>query len=679
MLTVLDYRLDTLLWCLLAVGATLAAHLWLRWRRRARGLPRLVWWLVGVFCCLAVWQTEDAARDQRDNLARLVAGLAPTYALELARMGHEQITLDTPPDDPRYLRLIEAEKDWLTANPSVADIYTMRQDAQGALHLLVDSETDYDHSGAYDDERETRTQIGEVYQATGGISEALRGRLVFDPVIVEDRWGVWVSAFAPILNSAGETEAIVGVDYPAADWVAAIADARRATLVNFTVIVLVALLAGGAYQEVSAELVRRIQYERELEAANLEAEAATYAKSMFLANMSHELRTPLTAILGYGELLSEILAGSAVTAEAREACAVMNGNGTHLLGLINDILDLSKIEAGRLEVERLRFAPSDIMRDVEATMRVRAQAKSLELHVMGEGLIPATIESDPTRLRQILLNLLGNAIKFTERGSVMLRVRCLGADGPNPLLELAVIDTGVGMTTEQASRLFQPFAQADASMNRRFGGTGLGLMISRSLARLLGGDLTVISGPGQGSTFTATIATGGLDGVKLVNPLATTLNSLPPAAKAPLAQAPGARVLLAEDGPDNQRLIGLVLRKAGVDLAIVEDGQQLLDEALASMAEDRVYDLILTDVQMPVMDGLTATQALRAAGYTGPIVALTANTMSGDQERCEAAGCDGHLGKPIDRHALCRVVAERTAASRARRAEMQAAVDSDDR
>ncbi len=398
-----------------------------------------------------------------------------------------------------------------------------------------------------------------------------------------------------------------------------------------------------------------------LQKASEAAGSANQAKSEFLANMSHEIRTPMTAILGFSDLLLENLERP----ENIAAANTIKRNGQHLLELINDILDLSKIEAGKLKVEAIEFSPSEVIGTVTSLMRVRAEAKGLSLSATYRGGIPKTILSDPTRFRQILTNLIGNAIKFTTTGSVHLVVGLVpippDADGrQSPCLRVDVTDTGIGMTKEQAAKLFKPFVQADSSTTRKFGGTGLGLTISKQLAEMLGGNLTSTSSAGEGSTFTVTIETGPLDRVELLEDVSeaiaeTTLNV---ETSTKHASQLNCRVLLAEDGPDNQRLITFVLEKAGAGVTLAENGQIAYDLALAARAEGEPFDVILMDMQMPVMDGYEAVRKLRAADYTEPIVALTANAMAGDEAKCREAGCDQYATKPINTPNLIGIIAQ---------------------
>ena len=392
-----------------------------------------------------------------------------------------------------------------------------------------------------------------------------------------------------------------------------------------------------------------------LEEFNQLAETANRAKSEFLANMSHEIRTPMTAILGY----SDVLLGELEQESSLSAVQTIKRNGEHLLNLINDILDLSKIEAGKLVVEQISCSPIQVVADVASLMRVRAQAKNIPLDIEYAGSIPESIHCDPIRLRQILINLIGNAIKFTETGSVRVLTRLIQSSDRPSWLQFDVIDTGIGMTQEQVLRLFKPFMQADSSTSRKFGGTGLGLSISKRLAKLLGGDILVSSTPGEGSTFSVTVETGALDGVQMLESPAEAMaeGRREPKPNAVADVKLDCRILLAEDGPDNQRLLSFVLTKAGAEVTVVEDGHIAYEQALAARDEGRPFEVVLMDMQMPIMDGYTATKKLREEGYDGPIIALTANAMLGDDEKCREAGCDGYLTKPIDRAKFLPVIA----------------------
>ena len=414
------------------------------------------------------------------------------------------------------------------------------------------------------------------------------------------------------------------------------------------------------------------QAEASLERARSLAEAANRAKSEFLANMSHEIRTPMSAILGFAEILRTEQIDEQQTDGYLET---IQRNGQHLLSLINDILDLSKIESGRMELESVSIDPRQIVDGVLDLMRPRAQEKDLDLRMEIAPDLSRSLVTDPVRLKQILVNLMGNAIKFTENGSVTLRVRTEGED-ENVRLLCAVQDTGIGMDQTQMERIFQPFSQADNSTTRRFGGTGLGLTISRRLARMLGGELSVTSEIGAGSTFRLVVAGTEISPDTVQAEFDAWLHSdstaqLTESVDAPLptdkpswlehdmgsskaSEAPlaGARILLAEDGADNQVLLRHVLTRAGATLEIAGDGQAAADRLLFPRPEDQPIELLLLDMQMPRLDGYQTAKLLRKEGQRIPIVALTAHAMLGDRERCTDAGCDDYATKPIDRAQL---------------------------
>ncbi|CAH9054279.1 Sensor histidine kinase RcsC [Pseudoalteromonas haloplanktis] len=378
-----------------------------------------------------------------------------------------------------------------------------------------------------------------------------------------------------------------------------------------------------------------------LETAIAQAEQANQLKSRFLANMSHEIRTPLTAIMGFTE---QLLHSEKPTNDKHHLGTILR-NSKHLLELINNILDLSKIEAEKLAVEQTPLNVVQLIHDVESIIKPLAQEKQLSFTINYALPLPHTINSDITRLKQILINIASNAVKFTEQGQVTITAKY---QAPKTLT-FVIEDTGIGMSSNQIKRLFTPFEQADATTTRRFGGTGLGLCISKNLAQLLGGDVSVTSEVGVGSCFTIDIdchlhnSLGG-------NLLLTEHSQLTPEKDPQLSFASNsfdAHILVAEDNPDNQLLIKLLLQTWGLEPDIANNGAQAVEMALVND-----YQLIIMDMQMPVMGGLEATKMLRDAAYDGPIIALTANVMNHDIDTYLEAGCDKALGKPIDKDAL---------------------------
>ena len=402
--------------------------------------------------------------------------------------------------------------------------------------------------------------------------------------------------------------------------------------------------------------------QEELTRAKRAAEEANAAKSDFLANMSHEIRTPMTAILGFAELLATDADFAADGLKVDDALKSIRTNASHLLTLINDVLDMSKIEAGRLEVELIDSATGALLNDILTLVKPKASANGLEFSITLDTPIPARIVTDPMRLKQVLLNLTSNAVKFTDEGSVAIRV---SYDPDAWQMSFRVVDTGMGMDAAQLAKIrrFDAFSQADTSTTRRFGGTGLGLRISNALSVMLAGGLEVESTPGEGTTVTLTIGTGDVTEQPMLR--GGALEPMDPGAPgdepadADRASPPntprldGRRVLVAEDGEDNQRLVRFHLEKAGAEVTIVSNGALAVDE----IARKKAFDVVLMDMQMPEMDGYEAARVLRERGESVPVIALTAHAMAGDRQRCIDAGCDDYLTKPIDRAELIRLCA----------------------
>ncbi len=385
-----------------------------------------------------------------------------------------------------------------------------------------------------------------------------------------------------------------------------------------------------------------------------QAELASYAKSEFLANMSHEIRTPLTAILGYTDILRDELLAPSDMHRPLDALDTIRRAGGHLLTVINDILDLSKIEAGRMQVEAVDTKPARVLLEVDDLMRSRATDKGVQLRTRLATPVPSRILTDPTRLRQILVNIVGNAAKFTEQGSIDVAAAVVQSEA-GARFRIIVTDTGPGMTRAEAASLFQPFTQADASVTRRHGGTGLGLTICRRLASLMGGDVTLEwTKPGQGTCFVIDLPLVIADRAVLVHDLDENerrRRDTEPAGMPAVVSLAG-RILLAEDGIDNQRLIAHHLTRAGADVTIAGHGAAAFELLVAAEESGRPFDLLVTDMQMPVMDGYTLARRVRAGGMSTPIIALTAHAMAEDRGKCLAAGCDDYASKPVDRAVL---------------------------
>jgi len=385
---------------------------------------------------------------------------------------------------------------------------------------------------------------------------------------------------------------------------------------------------------------------KELRQITAEAEKATIAKSQFLANMSHEIRTPMNAIVGF----TQILVDEKLTDEQKEYIEIIQDSSRNLLRLIDDILDLSRVEAGKIELEVSEYPLRKLLTSVESLMRPRAKRKNLRFEFIEEENLPARLYTDPVRLRQCLLNLVSNAIKFTKEGHVLIKVSLQQINNKD-FIRFEVEDTGIGIPDEKQEEVFNSFVQADGTHTREFDGTGLGLSITKKLVELLGGELNLKSQVGKGTTFMFSIPIG-LDMARRQTAEADgVLKELDDKVDDPEKIKYSGNVLVAEDSRTNQMLIKLLLEQMGFTITIAEDGKQVLE-----ITAKQSFDLIFMDIQMPKMNGYEATQTLRARGVTTPIIALTAYAMKGDREKSITAGCNDHLTKPIDRNELMKTI-----------------------
>lgn len=503
---------DVLGLALTTIAALVLLQMWAA--RNEAGYGAVMW--AGLACTAVIgvgslW-VGHGGRRAADQIRQQLSGLAPMFAVEAQRHGHALIELGATGYSPEYIELIESQKQWLAVNPNVADIYTVRKDEKGVWRFVVDSETDYDRNGVYEGVREQRTEIGEeVHAATEYMERAMKGESVFQDEPETDRWGTWVSAFVPITRTDGTVEAVQGVDFPASDWTRAVAEARMGAVGHLGVIVTLTIAAAALQLGAKARLrqsrtvtdLLRRQAE-ELKVAKYNAEEATRAKGEFLANMSHEIRTPMTAIIGYVDMLVDPEMPLSLRQSHGET---IQRNARHLLVLLNNILNYSKMESGRMQVEVIESDLKQIVRDATEIARALAEKKGLFLIEQWEDDVPGTVFTDPTRLREVLVNLLGNAVKYTEEGGVHLTIGVGERDeaGLVRSIVLAVRDSGIGLSQEQIDRLFRPFEQADKTIARRFGGTGLGLVIAQRFIEMLGGTVKAEGEPGVGSVFTVVV------------------------------------------------------------------------------------------------------------------------------------------------------------------------------
>ncbi|QDT43510.1 Autoinducer 2 sensor kinase/phosphatase LuxQ [Gimesia alba] len=397
----------------------------------------------------------------------------------------------------------------------------------------------------------------------------------------------------------------------------------------------------------------------ELKAAQKNVVRANQAKSEFLANMSHEIRTPMTAILGYAEILKE----NPVAPDNVELIEIIQNNGTHLLQVINDILDISKIEMGDFEILKVNCSPKVVLQDVIDAFRMKAAEKGLSIHTKCQDSIPELIQTDPLRLKQVLWNLVSNAVKFTETGRIDIEVRVFSQSQNDRVLQYIVSDTGIGIPAEKVKHIFEPFAQADSSTSRNYGGTGLGLTLSHKLVRLLGGNLSVQSIVDQGSVFCVALNVG----ESVQTTLKKTQNhrfNLGDSVRQDshdrqinkTRREHKGRVLLVDDTKEIRKLFSFMLNKMGIAVMTASNGKEAVELVNDESNQDEPYDMILMDMQMPVMNGYEATQLLRDQGNQIPIIAITAHALVSDREKCLAAGCTEYLSKPIKYEVLHEMV-----------------------
>jgi len=412
----------------------------------------------------------------------------------------------------------------------------------------------------------------------------------------------------------------------------------------FIVALLIARITAKIITQKNEQLVAKNEQLKEVSNQTLEA---TRTKSEFLAVMSHEIRTPLTSIIGFAEALS---GDKSMQKEARiDMTKTIIKNGKHLLTIINDILDISKIEANRMDFEKDFFSPVELITDVEDVIKSQFKDKGIQLYIEYDFPLPNIICNDALRIKQIIFNLCSNALKFTKAGKVSIKVFC---DLEKEKIYFNVIDSGIGLTTEQIDKIFDAFTQADSSTTRKYGGTGLGLSLSKQFAEKMGGTITVESLQGIGSQFCVSISTGKIDPQQLIvgePELPEKIDYIK--YQYDYSHTVKGSILIVEDNEDNQQLLLILLEDIGADITFAENGQQAIDKIF-----NNSYDLIFMDLQMPVMGGLEATKILRASNYEKPIIALTANAMKSDYDTCIAAGCDGFLTKPISKEKLFQAV-----------------------
>jgi signal transduction histidine kinase/CheY-like chemotaxis protein len=636
-------QIDYIVFALIVLTSMAVISLCLKRTGRSDVSLWIGWILLPLLLAAGWFLVKSEGEGERKRLRVRIEGLAPTYAEELKSMGHASITADTSADNPLYLAMIEKQIRWLELNRSVADIYTFRQHPDGN-ELIVDSETDYNQDGVFEGERESRTEIGEIWEEKNEqLENAFRGISDFDDQPYSDRWGTWVSAYVPMFEDDGGVDAVLGVDFPADDWVEAIRRARMAAIGFLGIIAILVLAAVAIISVLRASLSERRKSVAELRVARDTAEAATVAKSEFLANMSHEIRTPMNGIIG----MTELLLGTELNSQQREYQNLVRHSAESLLTVLNDILDFSKIEAGKLELDPHEFDLRDSLGETLHTLGLRAAEEEIELAYRVDSEVPDCLVGDLGRFRQVIVNLVGNALKFTEEGEVIVDVKLKSRSDEKVTLHVMVRDTGIGISEEKQRAVFESFTQAESDTTRSYGGTGLGLTISKQLVELMNGRIWVKSELDKGSCFQFTAEFGcGSEEEE-----ASARRTAP-------EQLRDLRVLVIDDHDTNRFILQEMLRSWHMVPVLAASGREGLNKLTLALKNDEAIQLILLDGMMPTMDGPeVARQVRERLGDEAPkILLLSSAGRLMSLSELEELGIERVLTKPVKPHDLLDII-----------------------
>ena len=614
--------------------------------RRPRVLGATLGLLLFTFAAFGMLVVHNFASDDIEAaVRRSLQCVAIAAARSVPADVHAKIHTAADEGTPAYQQALAPLEELQRTLPDIHYVYTFRQTANG-IEFVVDPTTEPAPESRPDD----HTPPGTPYAPTDPamISAMKRKAATASGEVYTDHWGSFVSGYAPVFAANGSVECYVGVDMDAGTYLAHMHAIDAVAGVGTAIAALGSLLVAYA---TCCWATSRLAEEAAMVAAREEAVRNSRVKSEFIANVSHEIRTPMTAILGYAEIMREDAALGRLSDLGSSAGEVIARNGQHILGVVNDIIDAARVEAGEMSIARSPIDLRSIAHDAVQFLAARAAAKGIALRFEPGIRGPAAAISDPLRVRQILLNLIGNAVKFTEHGSVTVD---MGISGSRWMI--SVRDTGPGMNQQEMALLFRRFSQTSTADT--VNGSGLGLALSRQLAHMLGGDLVAQSVPGAGTTFTLTLPRTATPAEELITALPEQPGVSAAGDVAPLPLA-GVQILVAEDGPDSARLCRHFLERAGATVTVASDGRQALAFLRAAEAGvfDDPFDVVLMDMEMPVMDGMQAVRAIRAGGSKIPVIALTAHAGDDVRARCLAGGFSDYLAKPADRRTLLAAVA----------------------